>query len=191
MKRSKQILKPKRKYSFKEGIFKWRFQDKAQEIGEELENIKETNGVLKPSMVIEAARNKNSPMHEMFEWDDLKAAQQHRMEFARKLISSIVIEIKYDDNKKTVQNVFYSVQLNPENANLSKVGYLDISDIMKDEKYRLQIIENALAEIGYWESKYASYQELSRIFQSIELTKVLIDNKKKELELKEVKEEVN
>jgi len=178
MKKSKKVVK---EYKFKEGFFKWKYGNKAQAVGEEIDKIKyENNGILKPRFVIEAAKNSNNPLHEMFEWNDEKAAELQRLQFARGIISSLVIEVKFN-NHKTQQNVFYSVTLNPENKNDNKVGYLEIGEVMGDDRYKLQVVNKALQEISYWQGKYSSYNELSKIFESIELTKEYIAKKKQEM----------
>lgn len=60
----------------------------------ELEAIRAERGVLIPQYVVEAARPQSSPLHRFFEWDDEKAAEQHRVETARGLIRSVRIQYR-------------------------------------------------------------------------------------------------
>lgn len=63
-----------------------------QVIGEALEEIKSANGgALKPRHVVDAARNKSHPLHKHFEWDDAVAAEAHRRDQARHLISLVCV----------------------------------------------------------------------------------------------------
>ena len=64
----------------------------AEEILNALEGIRQANdGRLTALAVLKAATPKRSLLHGVFEWDDTKAAQHHRMSQARVLIRSIVI----------------------------------------------------------------------------------------------------
>lgn len=48
---------------------------------------------LTPDLVLEDARNKNSPLHDIFEWNNAIAAQKYRLDQARELIRSVKVEV--------------------------------------------------------------------------------------------------
>lgn len=50
-------------------------------------------GTVTAEAVLAAARNKKSALHAEFEWDDKKAAHEHRLDQARALIRSVKVEI--------------------------------------------------------------------------------------------------
>jgi len=57
-----------------------------------LRTLHEANGGnLEPEAVVEDARDKNSPLHSMFEWNDRKAAQIQRLDRAREIIRGFTI----------------------------------------------------------------------------------------------------
>jgi len=56
----------------------------------ELEN---DAGVVTPDAVIEAARNRSNPLHELFEWDKGKAALAHWRHRAREVIGSVTVVV--------------------------------------------------------------------------------------------------
>lgn len=61
----------------------------------ELEMIaKRNNGVLLAESVVEAAKDKNSPMHDQFDWDDSEAAHKWRLTQAEGLIRKFRIVIR-------------------------------------------------------------------------------------------------
>ena len=64
---------------------------KAQTAGEELQRIQQEHGEITPPLVVDEARPTESPIHEVFEWDDYLAAEQHRQHQARTLIKSIEV----------------------------------------------------------------------------------------------------
>jgi hypothetical protein len=51
------------------------------------------NGILRPDSVVSAARAPDSPLHSHFEWDDTKAAAEHRLDQARGLIRTIKVVV--------------------------------------------------------------------------------------------------
>jgi len=59
-----------------------------------LESIARNNGgVLRPLDVVQDARQPDSPLHELFEWDVEEAAQEHWMHTARRIIASVKVNI--------------------------------------------------------------------------------------------------
>lgn len=62
----------------------------AQDAGEELARIHAEHGTLRPADVVEESRPDDAVLHPVFEWDDSKAADEHRKWQARMLIRSVV-----------------------------------------------------------------------------------------------------
>lgn len=52
------------------------------------------DGRLSPEIVVQSARDPASPLHSRFEWDDTKAAEEHRRSQARTLIRSVRVEFR-------------------------------------------------------------------------------------------------
>lgn len=57
-----------------------------QEKEHELKRIYERDGEVRPSVVVKEAKSRKNPLHNEFEWDDQKAAHQHRLSTARRII---------------------------------------------------------------------------------------------------------
>ncbi len=56
-------------------------------IKQELEALAEANnGILRPEIVVEFARDAKTALHSRFEWDDTEAAKQYRLWQARQII---------------------------------------------------------------------------------------------------------
>lgn len=66
----------------------------AQTIGDELESIRERDGKIETTAVVDAARPKEAPLHPAFEWRDNVAAEEYRREQARRLVRSVRVVIK-------------------------------------------------------------------------------------------------
>jgi len=56
-----------------------------------LTELYDRDGVLKPTVIVQTAKKKTSPLHGCFTWDDSKAAEQHRLWEARHLIKRVRI----------------------------------------------------------------------------------------------------
>lgn len=65
-----------------------------EEIQKEMQAIFDEYGYISPTLVLKAARNKESALHSKFEWDKDKAAFQYQLGQARRLIK--IIEITYE-----------------------------------------------------------------------------------------------
>lgn len=65
-------------------------------ISELLINLHSTHGSLTPEMVVREASSSNSPLHGLFEWNDARAAHQHRLDTARTLIREVRVKITHN-----------------------------------------------------------------------------------------------
>ena len=63
------------------------------EIQEYLKQMHDMHGTLTPEAVVEDAKRKSSPLHDLFEWDEEKAATAHWHDVARRLIRNVRVEI--------------------------------------------------------------------------------------------------
>ena len=159
----KKIFKAKEGASFGE--------DKAQIYGEELEKLQKINdGKLTPKYVVEVAKDKSSPIHDFFEWDNNKASEKWRLHQARQLLNSIEIVITYNGKKEEIRRYFNITKVEEDNDDTKRV-YIIMEEALSNPKYKKQILQRALEEIEYWQKKYSQYKELSMIFKSIEKTK--------------------
>jgi hypothetical protein len=127
----------------------------------ELQRIaNENSGLLLAEDVVESARDKRSVLHNSFTWDDSEAANQYRLEQARKLIRTTVRWIEIDGDKRPVR-VF--VSLTPDRDEESG-GYRDVVVVLSDKNMRRQMLEDALNELQLFEKKYAHLKELTHVF---------------------------
>jgi len=93
----------KRQYVFREGA---RVGGVKPEIAaKELQRLQKAGAITAPA-VVEAARPDDAPLHPVFEWDDEAAADEYRLEQARRLIRAVqVIE-----NDQPPRSIFVHVQ---------------------------------------------------------------------------------
>jgi len=142
----------------------------AQKYGKELERISNlNNGQLDAKNVVETAKDKSSPLHDYFEWDTSKAAENFRVYQARLLINHITVIVKYNGSQRETK-AFFSVNSTPDGEKMNKT-YVTINRVLGEPELRSQVIKTALSEAEYWKSKYTQYVELGKIFNAIEQTK--------------------
>jgi hypothetical protein len=79
---------------------------KKEAVAGELQSLVNAGMPLLPEEVIEAARNPNSTMHSMFEWDDTEAAIKYRLAQARWIIRNVEIVVERVDAKTTIAPAF-------------------------------------------------------------------------------------
>lgn len=64
-----------------------------QSVNDYLIALHQEHGTLTPELVVEDAKRKDSPLHELFEWDQQKAAQSHWHDVARALIRNVRVVV--------------------------------------------------------------------------------------------------
>ena len=124
---------------------------------------KNKSNFLNPKAVVEFARNPKTKLHSKFEWDDTKAAHEHRLEQARRVIrlEFQVIEVA---GEKREEKMFFSII---EDRHVSG-GYRLVDDIMKESDLREKLINQVLSELIRIKNKYKELHELAKIFEAIE-----------------------
>jgi len=171
----------------KEPKYGWKinaFGMDAQTAGERLMEIREKNkDKLKPEFVLEDATSEDSPLHNSFEWDDKKAAHQHRLKIAQKMLQFLVI-IEFGDEKlEPPIRAVLSIEKNNERY------YQTSAKVLTDMELRQQILEEGDRELIAWKIKYSQYEEFHKIFEAIGDTALQFpqsEEKEKVLEPEEV-----
>lgn len=58
---------------------------------ERVRQLESARGEVTPRAVVEDAKDKSSPLHELFEWNKVKAAEAHWLQTAREVIGSVTL----------------------------------------------------------------------------------------------------
>jgi hypothetical protein len=123
-----------------------------QAAGEELERIRAQKGKLVPSYIVEAAVDPESPLHNAFEWNDARASQEHRLNQARRLVSSIRVL-----NSPTAKPIraFVTVRT-PDHGRT----YMPTVEAMSDADLRERVLAEIRNSIESIEQRYAHFVEI-------------------------------
>lgn len=148
-------------------IYKWAagstFKTDAQIAGEYIEELRQENdGFVTPEMVWKAAEDPDSPIHDDFEWDERKAAENHWKERARNLVNHIVVVRTYDEPADEGLKAFISVVVSEK-----KRAYVDIGTVKSDEEMRQDLIDSILAQLKVFQKRYEQITELDAIWAEI------------------------
>jgi hypothetical protein len=92
------------KYKYREGYHQPKGMA-ADKVARELEIIRARRGMLTAPILLDEARKKSHPLHNCFEWNDSKAAEQFRLQQARSLIKSI--EVHYEEEGEALERRVY------------------------------------------------------------------------------------
>lgn len=131
---------------------------KAEQIGQELDALRATSGLLLPEEVVAWAQgHPESALHSQFEWDDSEAARAWRIWQARRVIAVYIVS---DEGERTV------VSLSIDRK--ASGGYRDVQDVLKDDELRKVLVRDALAELKRVKAKYEHIKELASVYAEIE-----------------------
>jgi hypothetical protein len=72
---------------------------------DQLQAIYDERQRLTPEVVVDAARDEASPLHDRFEWDDQIAGEKYRLDQARRLIRSVRVVYREADEKESARTI--------------------------------------------------------------------------------------
>lgn len=129
----------------------------------ELERIRLVHGgILRPCDVVQEAKDPENPLHSRFQWDDAKAAEQHRLWQARELIT-VYVEVLPGAKRETTQ-IYVSMCGDRREVG---GGYRHIRDVLADPEARARFLDEGIAELRRSEAKYGKLRELAEVFAAL------------------------
>lgn len=160
--------------------YKWRINKypvSAETAGEYIEELDRKNGKVTPNILLDSSRSEDSVMHPCFEWNDDVAAEKYRVSQARDIIGNLVCVAVSKGNEEPQKPTRAFVNVSES----KKAGtFRPVHTAMKDEEMRKVVLRNALKELFEIKNKYDGLKELSRVFEAIEETKGLLEERRDE-----------
>ncbi|HEY7823359.1 MAG TPA: hypothetical protein VIG24_11015 [Acidimicrobiia bacterium] len=137
----------------------------AQEFGETVERLSDENGGVCPAWaVVDEARPSVSPLHPLFEWDDLTAAEAFRREQARHHLRELRIVQETDEGETKVQAFVHIVRLDGDRP---VEGYRLTSLVVQSVDECKQMLDEALAGLRAWRRRYEHLSELADVVNDV------------------------
>ena len=146
-------------------VYSWKdqfsYKIPAEVVGKEFEKLERKNGGVTRENVLDSARSSNSPLHELFEWNDTVAAEQYRLQQATTLICALHIEVDSQDDEP--QKLRAYVNVGDERSG----RFINIDTAFQNNETRDIVLERALRELKAFEKKYRALSEFSSLFAEI------------------------
>lgn len=140
-------------------------------IAAQLRELQKQAGIITPSIVVQEAESKSSPLHKYFEWRDGLAAMRYREWQARQLIASIFI-VQCD--QKDAEPIRAFVALQPEEEDemfISDRGYVYTPSIAGRQSYQTQVLDYARMQLLGWRKRFGNFQQFFDVVSAIDKLK--------------------
>lgn len=135
----------------------------AEVVVNELHALEAKHGMVQPEMVVEQARATDSPLHDLFTWDDTAAAEKYRLGEARKIIGSI--RVTFHEQEK-VAPAFLSVRVERDDGSIRQ-GYVDVQRALSSRQMRERVLKDAFRQLRAWQRRYRMLTELADVVAAI------------------------
>lgn len=149
-------------YSWNSGIS---YSVPADTVGAVVEKLEERDGAVTKESFLDASRPKKSPTHNLFEWNDEKAAEKYRLVQSGRVLHNLVVEVRQDEDAEPI-TMKAVVNITPER--LEKASFVQTVKAFTSEENREIVLDHALKELQLFEAKYKSLMELADVFQAID-----------------------
>lgn len=130
----------------------------------ELDTLGKENKILKPSTVVEFAKNKKTALHSHFIWDDTEAANRYRLSQASWLLRFHVTVL---EGTRDPVRCFVSLKSDRGGEDGS---YRLMSRVLSNDDYRAQLLTDAWEDMQVFRNKYKILSELAKVFEAMEKT---------------------
>lgn len=137
----------------------------AEKAGEFITELEQQNGCVTPQTLLDAARPTESVIHPCYEWDDTKAAEKYRLQQSRDIIHNIVrVEVTEDGTSKNA----IPILVNVSESRCDRSTYISLDTALSDSTMRNNVLRKAKEELSLFKSKYATLNELAKVFEAID-----------------------
>ncbi len=155
---------------------KVKLKEAARKEIERLSRLKK--GRIKPSEVVQAAKDPDSPLHEYFDWDLESAANKYWEEQARRLIKSVKVVVTTETTRITAVGYVRDPEKSP-----AEQGYVHVSRVRTDEDMKREVMiaefERAAAALRRARDLsllFDMYEQVDEFIQRLEIMKRDIHN---------------
>lgn len=150
-------------------VYKWKdakqIRANANEAAQVMNQLAE-RGALTAENLVEASKPGDAPLHNDFEWDNDKAANEYRKHQARNIINALVIVP--DETVPTNEPVRAYFQIEDGGRR-----YTQLTAIMESPSQMEMLLKSALNELAVFRKKYGLLQELQDVMKSIDSTQMM------------------
>lgn len=149
------VFQPKRSYSWSEG---YQPNADANLVGSICEQIETENGSVTKERFLEVSRPINAPTHNLFEWDDAKAAEAYRLDTSKKIINCLRISYINCNNEECKVKAFVNVS-----EYTTKTQYESVELVLKEADKRSVYLNRIKQELNNYIRRNSHIEELADI----------------------------
>lgn len=104
-----------------------------------------------------------TPIYELLEWDDTKAAKEYRLQQVRTVLTSIEVVIKKPDGAEVVTRAYQAVFPQPTQriSESTMRVYVPVLEISRDVGYSAQVLSRAKAGLEHWLREFSNLEDLA------------------------------
>jgi len=122
---------------------------------DQLQAVLDQNGRLTPTLVVDAARPENHPLHNRFEWNDKIAGEAYRLEQARRLIRSVRVVYREADENEAARTVRAYHAVRDEQGN----AYRPVEEIQESPLLTKLLLQDMEREWRQLKRRYGHFEE--------------------------------
>jgi hypothetical protein len=161
---SEMVLNRRNDYSWFKGYFA---SVDANVVGAICEKIEDRDGAVTRDALLEEAKDPDSPIHGLLEWNNDIAANNWRLDTCRKIITDlrVVVNVEGPDEEPKVLSAY--VQIEREDTT-HKAIYANVVDALTDEESRASILKRMYRDMQSFVDRYKLYDEASAVIAAIE-----------------------
>ena len=162
-------------------VYSWKmyqFSVPADTVGREFERIEKEHGKVTSELLLKDAEPEDSPLHELFEWDDAVAGHKYRLTQATNVIINLAIEVEKEQKPKKIR-AYYNVSDSER-----KGRFINAETAFANPDTKEIILKRAYREMQSFMQKYENLTEFAPVFKAIEDIKseILGDEENEQLE---------
>ena len=149
-------------------VYSWKmyqYSVPADVAGKEFEKIEKEYGKVTSELLLQNAEPEESPLHELFEWDDAVAGRKYRLSQATNIIINLAVEVEKEQKPKKIR-AYYNV------SDTEKKGtFINVESAFSNPDTKEIVIKRAYREMVAFTKKYENITEFAPIFKAIESLK--------------------
>lgn len=132
----------------------------ANHAAREVASIQKEEGRVTADLLLERARSVSSCLHGVFEWDDERAAHEHRLAQARLVLRSLQIVTPNGEAAR----MYVAVDVEESRGK----QYVPTVQAMKVPEWREFVMEEALNDLRSLKAKYAAFKEMAALVEDVD-----------------------
>lgn len=149
-------------------VYSWKMYQytvPAETVGHEFERIEKEYGKVTSELLLQNAEAEDSPLHELFEWDDAVAGHKYRLTQATNVIINLAIEVEKEQKPRKIR-AYYNV------SDTERKGrFINAESAFANPDTKEIILKRAYKEMQSFMQKYENLTEFAPVFEAIESIK--------------------